>query len=175
LDHEDFDRSLPILEPAVGEARSIERVLQERGYRVVSFDLHGQGAEKRCFFDVEEAYGAVVTNPPFNQHKAFIQQAKRVALSKVAMLLPLNHLTGADRHKEIWSDREFPLARVYVLTRGVNFLTSEPHADVFEPSQMYCAWYVFDRSHIGAAQVKWIDNNLHVARRRRSGKDTVSQ
>jgi len=168
LDNEHFHAEHTILEPAVGEARSIERVLKERGYRVVSYDIHGQGAENRCFFDVNETYHSVVTNPPFNKHMAFIRHAKKVATSKIAMLLPVTYLTGAARHRTIWSDKDFPLARVHVLTRGVNFIADDPHADKFETAQMYCAWYVFERGHVGEPVVRWIDNDPHVARRRRA-------
>ena len=167
LDHEDFDTNQPVLEPAVGQDRIIERVLRERGFKdVTCFDLHGEGNERRDFFEVTEPFHTIITNPPFSLHREFIRHAKRVATHKFAFLLPLNYLTGVGRHEEIWADCSFPLARVHVLNRGIDFLDSDPHADRFRPSQMYCCWFVFERGHAGPPTLHWIDSNKHVERKR---------
>jgi transcriptional regulator with XRE-family HTH domain len=167
LDHEHFDRAKTVLEPTVGKARIIEQVLRERGFEnVVCFDLHAEGAERRDFFDIAEPYHTIITNPPFRMHREFITHAKKIATHKIALLLPLNYLSGAARHAALWTDSKFPLARVHVLNRGINFLSSDPHADVFDTSQMYCCWFVFDRSHRGAPTLHWIDSHRHVARKR---------
>ena len=166
LDHEAFAKGDAILEPTVGEARSIERVLLERGYEnVVCFDLHGQGHEQRDFFDINEHYHTIITNPPFSIHRPFIEHAKKVATHKIALLLPLNYLTGAGRHKAFWIDRRFPLARIHVLNRGIDFLASDPFSDCFRSSQLYCAWFIFERSHQGPPTVHWIDSHAHVVRK----------
>ena len=167
LDHEEFERSQKVLEPTVGQARVIERILRERGFTdVVCFDLHGEGCERRDFFDITEPYHTIITNPPFRLHREFIQHAKRIATNKIAFLLPLNYLTGAGRHDDIWTDADFPLARVHVLNRGIDFIGSDPHADEFRSSQLYCCWYIFQRGHQGAPTLHWIDNNKHVERKR---------
>lgn len=172
LDHEVFSQEHPILEPAVGEARAIDLVLKERGYSTVCFDLNGTGPEKRSFFDIKERYQTIVTNPPYRLHQEFILHAKRIAVSKIAFLLPLNYLTGASRYADLWTDRGFPLARVHVLNRGVDFRRSDPLADTFAASQMYCAWFVFERSHQGPPHINWIDSNQWIARSTRKGITT---
>nr|WP_314447420.1 helix-turn-helix domain-containing protein [uncultured Sphingomonas sp.] len=153
-----------ILEPAVGEARAIEAVLLERGHRVTSFDINGRGEEQRCFFDVDERYPAIITNPPFRLATEFIEHAKRIADEKIAMLLPLNNLTGFDRYQRLWNDTLFPLARVYVLNRGVNFL-QDPTLERLGPSQMYSAWMIFERAHVGSPTIHWLNNQALMARR----------
>lgn len=164
LENEDFNGS--ILEPCVGEARVIEQVLKERGYEdVTCFDLMGEGEEERDFFDTTEPYDSIVTNPPFSRHVAFILHAKKVARDKIAFLLPLNYLTGKQRHAEIWEDRSFPLARLLVLNRGVNFLAHDPFADHIQPSQLYLAWYIFERTHTGPPTLTWIDSHALIKRR----------
>ncbi|WP_246167396.1 hypothetical protein [Sphingomonas piscis] len=166
LDHEAFDRDVPILEPTVGHARVIERVLRERGFmNITCFDLHCEGDERRDFFEITEHYHTIITNPPFRLHREFIAHAKRVATHKIAMLLPLNYLTGAGRHEDIWTDSDFPLARVHVLNRGIDFIGSDPHADQFRSSQMYCCWYVFERQHRGPPTLHWINSHKHVERK----------
>lgn len=162
LDNERFDGS--VLEPAVGEARVVERVLRERGYTdITCFDLAGEGPERRDFFDIDEQFDSIVTNPPFGQHVKFIVHAKKVARHKIAFLLPLNYLTGKARHG-IWLDRAFPLARVWVLNRGVNFLAGDPFAKHVQPSQLYLAWFVFERGHEGAPALSWLDSHALIER-----------
>lgn len=166
LDHEEFDQNQTILEPAVGEARVIARVLRERGFKdVVCFDLHGEGDERKDFFALTDQYHTIITNPPFSLHRQFIQHAKRIATNKIAFLLPLNYLTGSSRHEELWTDRTFPLAKVHVLNRGVDFIGSDPHADSFRPSQLYCAWFVFEKAHCGPPTLHWIDSNRLIERK----------
>lgn len=166
LDHEEFSREHTILEPAVGQARTIDLVLRERGYTTICSDIDGTGQERRCFFDIEEPHHTIVTNPPFRLHQEFVQHAKRIATHKIALLMPLNYLTGAERHAELWSDTEFPLARVHVLNRGVDFQRSDPTSDRFKPSQMYCGWFVFQKEHVGPPHLNWIDSHAWVARSR---------
>jgi hypothetical protein len=166
LDNENFAGS--ILEPCVGEARVIEHVLAERGFTdITCYDLVGEGDERRDFFDVVNQYDCIVTNPPFSEHVRFIQHAKKLARRKIALLLPINYLTGKERHSVVWEDREFPLARVYILNRGVGFLNDDPFAERVPPTQLYCAWFIFERTHQGPPQLQWIDNDAFVRRGRK--------
>jgi len=177
LDHESFDIDKPILEPAVGEARAIDRVLRERGHQTVCFDLNGQGKERRDFLSLDERFHSLITNPPFSLHLEFVTHAKRITDHKMALLLPINYLTGAQRHAEIWEDQEFPLARIHVLNRGVNFSKGDVHGDKFHPAQLYLGWFVFERGHAGAPHVNWIDCTPWIARKRqpkRSANSTAS-
>jgi hypothetical protein len=140
-------------------------VLHERGYATVCFDLHGLGEEKRDFFTLTERYHSLITNPPFSLHLGFIQHAKRIVDDKIALLLPINYLTGEQRRFEIWEDRAFPLARVHVLSRGINF-SADPHVEKFASAQLYMGWFVFERRHIGDPQIKWIDCSPWIERKR---------
>ena len=163
LDHENFTGS--ILEPAVGEARVIERVLMERGYQdITCFDLLGAGDEQCDFFDITEQYDCLITNPPFNRHVDFILHAKTLARDKIAFLLPLNYITGKKRHSEVWADTAFPLARVLVLNRGISYLSDDPFSESVAPSQLYCGWFVFERGHAGPPTMTWIDNHALIDR-----------
>lgn len=151
-----------VLEPAVGEERIIEKALKERGYRVTCFDLLGRGKEQRCFFDIDETYPALITNPPFRLATEFVEHAKRIVSDKFSMLLPLNNLTGFDRWQRLWTATEFPLAKVHVLNRGVHFL-QDPHRDQIDTSQMYCAWYTFEKKHTGPPTMQWLNNQALIA------------
>lgn len=141
-------------------------MLHERGYQDTHcFDIVGLGDEQRDFFDITERYASIVTNPPFSRHVEFIEHAKQIATEKVALLLPLNYLTGKQRHSRLWEDQSFPLARVLILNRGVNFLTDDPFADRTQSSQLYCASFIFERAHEGPPSMQWLDNHVMVKRR----------
>lgn len=106
----------------------------------------------------DEQHDQIITNPPFSLAFEFIQQAKHIARYKFAMLLPLSYLHGKTRLDQIWSDKVFPLARVHVFCRYPML------GDVLRPDGKYrtgmmvYAWYVWDRSHDGHAEIHWIDN-----------------
>jgi hypothetical protein len=80
-----------------------------------------------------------------------------VARKKIAMLLPLSYLQGQARYDELWNDKEFPLARIHVFNRF--FDLSHPLREdgkMVLGMQTY-AWYVWEKGHKGAPEIKWID------------------
>ena len=165
LDHEPLPAGCSILEPAVGEHRVIERALRERGFaNIVCRDIEADNGEQQDFLAEQGRYDVVLTNPPFRLHVDFIKKAKQVARSKVIPLMPLTVLTGAERLRDVWQDSDFPLARAYILTRGVDFGTSDPMSPTFATSKMYVTWFVFERGHVGPPVLNWIDNDPWVRR-----------
>jgi hypothetical protein len=82
----------------------------------------------------------------------------------VALLLPLNYLTGAGRLNAIWSDDKFPLSDVLIFNRGIDFLKN-PFNEKLGSSQMYCAWYVWDQKHVGPPRMRWLDNDRFIERK----------
>ena len=164
LENEYFDPEQIILEPTVGKARSIDIVLRQNGFQTRCYDISGIGSEKRDFFELTERFHTIVTNPPFSHHREFILHAKRIATDKIACLLPINYLTGTQRHSDLWQDAEFPLARCLVINRGIDFKNSDPTSDKFRSAQIYCGWYIFERGHIGPPVIKWIDADPFVER-----------
>jgi hypothetical protein len=169
LEHEFLGHGMPILEPCVGKARAMEHVLLEKGYRVKAYDIDGEGDEKMDFFDMpEKSFDTVMTNPPFSCHTDFILHAKKVARDKICLLMPLNYLTGNARFQSIWDDDEFPLSKVYVFVRGIDFQYGSPFADTVQASQLYCAWYVWEKDHYGDPTIHWLNNHPYVGKRLRT-------
>lgn len=157
LDVEQFDGA--IWEPACGDG-AISRVCQDRGYQVVSSDLidRGFGEHGRDFL-MEWIPSApnVVTNPPFSLAADFARHALRLVPGKVAMLLKLGFLEGptrADLHDGVRA-----LSRVWVIRRRVTFL-KDGHEHI--PSNGKAgihsyAWFIWDRQHVGPAQIGWLE------------------
>ena len=65
-----------IWEPACGDG-AISKVLEGRGYEVVSTDLHdrGYGESGMNFLTAECACGGIITNPPFNLAAELIERS----------------------------------------------------------------------------------------------------
>ena len=141
LDREQFRGR--ILEPACGDG-AIVRQLRKNGYEVETADLR-QGQD---FFRRVVQVANIITNPPYRQHLEFVHHAKRVAIRKIAMLLPVEFLHGTTR-LGLFVDKQFPLKVVYVFSSRLCFGT-ETHATVGH------AWFVWDRKHQGAPTLGWI-------------------
>lgn len=155
-----------ILEPAAGKG-AIVRVIEERigkpfNASLTHYDLSSDGID---FFRETTEYDAIITNPPYRQAGAFIKKAKTVARKYIAMLLPLSYLHGKERLDSIWSDREFPLARVLVFSR-FPMLTAEIREDgKHETGMQVYAWYIWQRNYSAEPVIRWLDNDPYVVRK----------
>jgi hypothetical protein len=147
-----------ILEPACGYG-AISDIAKEQGYSVISQDKYDYGygqADKDFLKDYPEDVDNIITNPPYSFAKDFVIVSKLVATKKIAMFLKLNFLEGIGRYK-LFSDTTFPLATVYVFCHRVNPFphgTSPPQ----NSGTIAFAWFVWDKSHAGAPNIKWIDD-----------------
>jgi len=147
-----------IWEPSCGDG-AISKVLEKNGYSVLSTDLrHGQ--DFLCS-DESDEYRAIVTNPPFSLANDFIRKSKLVS-DYFALLLPLSYLHGKKRFDEIYSDTNFPLARIYVFTRYPMLGDKLRDDGKYRTGMMVYAWYVWDKGHSGPPTIGWIDNHEYV-------------
>lgn len=99
LQTESFDRE--IWEPACGDG-AISKVLSDQGYTVHSTDLynHGYGQAGLNFFAFQESLAdTIITNPPFSLAEEWIKHAKRLGITKMALLLKLAFLEGQKRSR----------------------------------------------------------------------------
>lgn len=144
-----------VLEPACGELAIVSRLPKCDAFYDVEVD----------FFQETGTYGTVITNPPFSLAFNFIKKAKEVATDKIIFLLPLSYLHGKKRYDEIYSDTMFPLARVYVFTRYPLLESTIREDGKHKTGMMVYAWFVWDKSHVGAPEIHWLDNDKFVVRK----------
>lgn len=147
-----------IWEPACGPG-SIVRSLREVGYTVTATDLvdyeweHGSGID----FLMERTAPAsgIVTNPPFKNAAAFVRKALEL-VPYTAMLMRLAFLESESR-SDILDTGE--LARVYVFKNRLPMMHREgwdgPRIDT---GAVAFAWFVWDRKHVGPAQLRRISS-----------------
>jgi hypothetical protein len=144
-----------VLEPACGYGAISDR-LKKNMFEVRSSDKYDYGyGEVRDFLsDYPPSVPNIVTNPPYNQAKEFIQVSKMVATDKIAMLLKLSFLEGLSRIP-LFADTKFPLARVWVFSRRVQMYPHGAEKPKNSGTIAY-AWFVWDKKHVGDPQIKWI-------------------
>jgi hypothetical protein len=144
-------------EPACGTG-NISKVLEENfePVHVFSSDLVGRGfgVGEIDFLAVQAAERCdnVITNPPFALAQQFAERALQVARCKVALLLRLQFLEGAKRQAFF---EQSPLARVWVFSRRIS--CHRGGDETLRGGMMAHAWFIWDKSHIGAPSIGWID------------------
>lgn len=98
----------------------------------------------------------IVSNPPFNLAREFVDCALVMASHKVAMLLPLTFLEGAKRAR--WLETT-PLARVHVFSWRISMPPGELLAAGKvrpEGGKKAFSWFVWEHGWKGPAQVRFL-------------------
>ena len=110
-------------------------------------------------------YQYVITNPPYSLAKEFVLNAKKICRKKIIMLLKLDFLHGQNRLEELWRDKEFPLKKVYVLSRYPMLKDTVRDDGKFNTGMQTYGWYVWEKEYKGNPEIEWIDINKYVVRK----------
>jgi hypothetical protein len=151
VENEKFDGD--IWECACGDGE-MSAVLQTTGNDVYSSDLYnrGYGDSGLDFLKSSRTADNIVTNPPFNSAEDFVLQAGKLARKKYAFLLRLAFLEGGSRQKRIFNIT--PPSRVWVFSERITFYPRD--AEVKGSGTTAYAWFVWDKSHTGQTELKWL-------------------
>lgn len=151
-----------VLEPFCGIG-SISEVLKKHGYEVESYDIVDRGYGKvGDFFEVdfEQGWYDIVSNPPYNENLAnIIKRCISLCHSKVALLMPLRYLSGAERYREIYQIN--PPARIYVYQERIGIAMNgdfEKYNDPGANREIY-AWYIWQKDYTGVTELHWLHND----------------
>jgi len=151
IDNEKFEGD--IWECACGDGE-MSAVLQTTGNDVYSSDLYnrGYGDSGLDFLKSSRTADNIVTNPPFNSAEDFVLQAEKLARKKYAFLLRLAFLEGGSRQKRIFNIT--PPSRVWVFSERITFYPRD--AEIKGSGTTAYAWFVWDKSHTGQTELKWL-------------------
>jgi hypothetical protein len=129
-----------IWEPACGNG-AISKLLIAAGYKVVSTDIHPLGyGSPADFLKVEPRQVAnIVTNPPFDLARKFIEHAMLFKPKKLALMLKATYWHAKNRHALF---ERYQPARVYPLLWRPDFM------ELGRPT-MEVQWCVWDSAHSG--------------------------
>lgn len=147
-----------IWEPACGPG-SIVTVLRAAGHTVWATDLVDYGCpdsesgvdflmERQARVDVE----AIVTNPPFKLAREFVEHA--LHLRPLVIMLARLAFLESDKRSAILDGGK--LARVHVFRRRLPMMHRHGWSGPIAGSGMAFAWFVWDRRHRGATELRRI-------------------
>jgi len=151
IDVETFEGD--IWECACGDG-SMSEVLNLTGNRIVSSDLfdRGYGESGVDFLKTNRTATNIVTNPPYNAAKGFVEAGVRKADKKFALLLRLAFLEGADRQRTIFSDS--PPSRVWVFSERITFYPAG--VEKKGSGTTAYAWFVWDKEAEERTELNWL-------------------
>lgn len=151
-----------VLEPFCGIG-SISEVLKKYGFEVESYDIVDRGYGKvGDFFEVdfEQGWYDIVSNPPYTENLTdIINRCISLCHSKVALLMPLRYLSGAERYREIYQIN--PPARIYVYQERIGIAMNgdfEKYNDPGANREIY-AWYIWQKDYTGVTELHWLHND----------------
>jgi hypothetical protein len=157
LDREQLKGS--ILESASGNG-AITKILQEYGYSYDEYDIN-KGVDFLEHQECDGRYETIITNPPFSLANEFVIHAKKLC-NNIVFLLPWSYIHGKERFDTIYSDKEFPLDRVYCFTRYPMLGDKLEEGGRFRTGMMVFSWFIFTRGCMHEPIIRWIDNNEFV-------------
>lgn len=152
-----------IWEPACG-CGNISKVLEQKGYRVISTDLYDRGYGKSGidFLTAELPFecDTIITNPPYNIADDFVKHVMEILPigGRYFALMNLSYLAGQKRFKEIYSNNY--LYAIHVYTHRINCYKNNENTGHSSPVNY--AWFEYlKRSHNGNTHfppaIYWIE------------------
>lgn len=151
IDNESFHGD--IWECACGNG-AMSKVLSETGQVVESSDLYDRGFGEAGvdFLETQRRATNIVTNPPYNAAEGFVRSGIKSSTGKLALLLRLAFLEGANRQRTIFSI--CPPSRVWVFSERITFY---PEGAVQKGTGTTAyAWFVWDKSASSSTELKWL-------------------
>ena len=142
------------------------------------FGVPGIAIEEILKAKGEGAIDNTITNPPYHRSiiHEFIDTSIRLSRRKCALLMRLAALSGMRKYKLY---QQHPLARVYIFSSRPTFVANRVIHDGelidgkrVEGTVEY-AWYVWDKSHVGEPNIRWISPQLMESLQNRSREITA--
>lgn len=147
-----------ITEPCCG-AGAISKVLQNKGFNVISSDIQTQSfiyGEKDT--DVKQyednSCEVVFTNPPYNQmtKENMLADFLRITNDKLILLLNIFYLSSSDRYELL---KNSPLKYIYIHSNRVTMYPYGVEKPKNDGTKMF-AWFVWEKGYSGEPNVRWI-------------------
>lgn len=150
-----------VLEPFCGVG-TMSEVIKRAGYNVESYDIIDRGYGRiGDFFEVsfDKWKSDIISNPPYNENLIeIVIRCIDICKNKVALLLPIRYLSGAERYNELY--KIYPPSRVYVYMERVCIAKNadfDTYNDAGANKEIY-GWFVWEKGFIGTTELKWIHN-----------------
>lgn len=150
-----------ILEPFCGVG-TMSEVIKGAGYNVASYDIIDRGYGRVGDFFVvsfEKGKFDIISNPPYNENLIeIVIRCIDICKNKVALLLPIRYLSGAERYNELY--RKYPPSRVYVYMERICIAKNadfDTYNDAGANKEIY-GWFVWEKGFNGTTELRWVHN-----------------
>ena len=150
-----------IREPFCGVG-TMSEVIKGAGYNVASYDIIDRGYGRVGDFFVvsfEKGKFDIISNPPYNENLIeIVIRCIDICKNKVALLLPIRYLSGAERYNELY--RKYPPSRVYVYMERICIAKNadfDTYNDAGANKEIY-GWFVWEKGFNGTTELRWVHN-----------------
>lgn len=151
-----------VSDPCAGNG-AITKILDEYGFKnIISHDIL---TDRVDFLQDTTIVDYVISNPPYSLANEFILHAKEVVRDKFAFLLPLTYLQGSYRYNNIWMDRNFPLASIWVFNRFPMLGVPLREDGLFPTGMQAMAWFLWERTYTGEPTIHWLDIDKYILKK----------
>lgn len=159
LELETFSKN--IWECACGEGH-LSKVLERKGYNVVSSDLinRGFGELEIDFLEIKNVVweGDIITNPPYKYAQEFVEKALEIVPNgnKVAMFLKLQFMEGKKRKKLFLTN---PPKTIYVSSSRLICAKNGQFENntIIGGGAVAYAWYIWEKGFKGETTLRWFN------------------
>jgi len=148
-----------IWEPACGDG-NLSNAMRELGYTVHETDIHDYGTGHKVLDFLEydkpdEWKGNIVTNPPYNIGKKFIEKALESIGEgyKAAFLMRIQFLESKGRHEFF---KKFPPKFVYVFSSRIRIFKNNDQVKYSGGQPLCYAWLIWEKGFEGDTTLRWI-------------------
>jgi len=150
---------MDILEPCFGGGAIATALLQKNeNLTIVGKDIQtGQN-----FYEEEERYHVIITNPPYKNTERFIEKCKQVT-DEFFLLLPITHLQGQKRYNnKTYQGLKF----IHIFSR-MPFFEKEIRVDgKFKTGMQAVGWFHFDMRNVAEhPMIDWIDISEYILKK----------
>ena len=153
-----------ILEPCCGDGY-ISKVLEKKGYEVISTDLYdyGYGLSDVDFLDesnptINELKGEVdiITNVPYAHSIPMLMRALDICKNKVAMLFPITYIPKFYFCKP---------SKLYIFPRRITVAKNGDFNKYVRGSMSEYGWFVWYKGYIDDTVIRYLDNIKQISPR----------
>ena len=135
----------------------LSKVLEGRGYQVLSTDLIDRGygiVSDFLKWDINAPRGDILTNPPFKLAEKFVEMGmeKLKDENKLFLFLKIQFLEGQKR-KELF--KKYPPKYVYV-NSSRQLCAKDGEFEKYTSTTQCYAWYIWEKGFTGETIIRWI-------------------
>lgn len=162
LDNLEIDKDASILEPCSSVERTIGTVLKDNHFTNVTENIYFANDPSTDIFNLTGKYDYIITNTPYGKViPSFVSKMKELTNKYVIALYPISTLHSTTRYKELWSDVDYGLEKVFMFVRPPWLKDKVQKNGKYDTGINAYGWFVWKKNYNGNITLKLIDNSQY--------------